>query len=62
MPAPAERHAVEAYPVDPPGHMDATMAFVGTGSTFEAADFHPVGVSDAVASKLPRLIMRRGLS
>ncbi len=54
--------AVEAYPVDPPGRMDLTMAFVGTRAMFERASFRVVGTTDAVASGMPRLIMRRGLS
>lgn len=54
--------AVEAYPVDPQGRrMDLTMAFVGTRSMFEAAGFEVVGTTDAVASKMPRLVMRRRL-
>ena len=53
--------AVEAYPVDPPGRMDRTMAFVGTRSMFERAGFRVVGRTDAVASKMPRLVMRRDL-
>ncbi len=53
--------AVEAYPVDPPGRMDTTMAFVGTRTMFESAGFDVVGVTEALASKLPRLVMRRGL-
>jgi GNAT superfamily N-acetyltransferase len=53
--------AVEAYPVDPPGRMDSTMAFVGTRSMFERAGFRLVGTTDAVAGGLPRLIMRRDL-
>jgi GNAT superfamily N-acetyltransferase len=53
--------AVEAYPVDPVGRMDLTMAFVGTRSMFEAVGFEVVGVTDAVASKMPRLVMRRTL-
>ena len=53
--------AVEAYPVDPVGRMDLTMAFVGTRSMFERAGFEVVGMTDAVASKMPRLIMRRTL-
>lgn len=51
--------AVEAYPVDPPGRMDLTMAFVGTKAMFTAAGFEVVGQTDAVASKMPRLVMRR---
>lgn len=53
--------AVEAYPVDPAGRMDATLAFVGTRSMFETAGFHRVGTTDAVSNKMPRLIMRRVL-
>ncbi|HXH78230.1 GNAT family N-acetyltransferase [Nocardioides sp.] len=53
--------AVETYPVDPPGRMDLTMAFVGTRSMFERRGFTVVGETDAVASKLPRLVMRRVL-
>ena len=55
--------AVEAHPVDPGDQrMDLTMAFVGTRGMFEKAGFAVVGTTDAVASKLPRLIMRRTLS
>lgn len=54
--------AVEAYPVDPPGRMDNTMAFVGTRSMFARAGFHVVGTTGAVAGGMPRLIMRRDLS
>lgn len=50
---------VEAYPVDPPGRMDTTMAFVGTRTMFERAGFEVVGTTGAVASRLPRLVMRR---
>lgn len=53
--------AIEAYPVDPEGRMDVTMAFVGTRAMFEKAGFHTVGVTDAVASRMPRLVMRRDL-
>jgi GNAT superfamily N-acetyltransferase len=53
--------AVEAYPVDPPGRMDTTMAFVGTRSMFQKAGFRVIGTTNAVASKMPRLIMRRDL-
>src|SRR3954452_7181612 len=53
--------AVEAYPVDPPGRMDLTMAFVGTRSMFDRAGFRVVGTTDAVASGMPRLVMRRDL-
>ncbi|GAA3697460.1 GNAT family N-acetyltransferase [Arthrobacter ginkgonis] len=53
--------AVEAYPVDPEGRMDLTMAFVGTRSMFEKAGFRVIGTTDAVAGRMPRLIMRRDL-
>jgi len=53
--------AVEAYPVDPPGRMDLTMAFVGTKSMFEKAGFRVIGNTDATASGMPRLVMRRDL-
>ncbi len=54
--------AVEAYPVDTQGgRMDLTMAFVGTLAMFAAAGFEQVGVTDAVASKMPRLVVRRML-
>jgi GNAT superfamily N-acetyltransferase len=53
--------AVEAHPVDPPGRMDTTMAFVGTRAMFERAGFRVLGTTDAVASGLPRLVMRRDL-
>ena len=53
--------AVEAHPVDPQGRMDTTMAFVGTRSMFEKAGFEVVGTTDAVASRMPRLVMRRTL-
>lgn len=54
--------AVDAHPVDPgERRMDLTMAFVGTRRMFEKAGFEVVGTTDAVASKMPRLIMRRTL-
>ncbi len=52
--------AVEAYPVDAEGgRIDTTMAFVGTRAMFEKAGFEVVGETDALASKRPRLVMRR---
>ena len=55
--------AVEAHPVDPGDRrMDLTMAFVGTRRMFEKAGFEVVGTTDAMASKMPRLIMRRDLA
>ena len=53
--------AVEAHPVDPPGRMDSTMAFVGTRSMFERAGFEVVGTTGAVAGGMPRLVVRRDL-
>jgi GNAT superfamily N-acetyltransferase len=53
--------AIEAYPVDPPGRMDVTMAFVGTRSMFEKNGFRVIGTTDAVASKMPRIVMRRDI-
>lgn len=54
--------AVESYPVDTRGgRMDLTMAFVGTRAMFESCDFEVIGQTDAVASTMPRLIMRRVL-
>ncbi|MDN5895474.1 MAG: GNAT family N-acetyltransferase [Nocardioides sp.] len=53
--------AVEAHPVDPPSRMDTTMAFVGTRAMFEQVGFAVVGETDAVASRMPRLVMRRDL-
>ncbi|CAN7480185.1 GNAT family N-acetyltransferase [Knoellia sp. LjRoot47] len=54
--------AVESHPVDPKGRMDLTMAFVGTRAMFERAGFEVVGTTDATASKMPRLTMRRTLT
>jgi GNAT superfamily N-acetyltransferase len=55
--------AVEAYPVDLGAQrMDLTMAFVGTRSMFEKAGFEVLGTTDAVASRMPRLVMRRLLT
>ena len=54
--------AVESYPVDPgSGRIDLTMAFVGTRAMFANAGFEVAGSTDATASKLPRLVMRRML-
>ena len=53
--------AVEAHPVEPEGRMDTTMAFVGTRSMFQKAGFEVVGATDATASGMPRLVMRRTL-
>ena len=62
MPHRGARPPSRAYPVDPgAGRIDLTMAFVGTRSMFEKAGFGWSGSTDAVASKLPRLVMRRML-
>lgn len=54
--------AVDAHPVDPGNRrMDLTMAFVGTRQMFEQVGFEVVGTTDAVASSMPRLVMRRTL-
>ena len=54
--------AVESYPVDTRGgRMDLTMAFVGTRAMFENCGFEVIGQTDAVASRMPRLVMRRVL-
>jgi hypothetical protein len=42
--------------------MNLTMAFVGTRAMFDKAGFQVVDTTDAVASGMPRLIMRRVLS
>ena len=55
--------AVEAHPVDPEGkRMNQTMAFVGTRAMFERSGFEVVGVTEAVASRMQRLTMRRDLT
>lgn len=53
--------AIESYPVDPSGRMDTTMAFVGTRRMFERSGFKVVGQTEAKASKMPRLVMRKTL-
>lgn len=54
--------AVEAYPVDPGDQrIDLTMGFVGTKAMFDKVGFEVIGTTDAVASGLPRLVMRRTL-
>lgn len=53
--------AVEAHPVDPESRMDLTMAFVGTKSMFDRCGFTVIGTTDATASGMLRLTMRRDL-
>jgi GNAT superfamily N-acetyltransferase len=55
--------AVEGYPVDNQGRkVDATMAYVGTRSLFEATGFTLASQTSAVAGGFPRVVMRRELS
>jgi len=50
---------VEAYPVDPGGkRVDVGFAFVGIASTFDAAGFRRVLVTDAHSAGLPRHLVR----
>ncbi len=54
--------AVEGYPVDPAGRRISTsFAFVGFTSTFEAAGFRRVVLTDAHSAGLPRWLMRLNL-
>jgi GNAT superfamily N-acetyltransferase len=55
--------AVEGYPVDPAGsRISTSFAFVGFTSTFEAAGFRRVVVTDAHSAGLPRWLMRLDLA
>jgi GNAT superfamily N-acetyltransferase len=52
---------VEAYPIDPAGRRVSTsFGFVGFVSTFEAAGFRRVVLTDAHSAGLPRWLMRLG--
>lgn len=54
--------AVEAYPIDPGGaRVSTSFGFVGFTSTFEAAGFDRVVLTDAHSAGLPRWLMRRDL-
>lgn len=53
--------ALEAYPVEPQGRMDLSLAFVGTVGMFERAGFHKVTQTVARSGGLPRWLMRRDL-
>ncbi|WP_089250498.1 GNAT family N-acetyltransferase [Rhodococcoides kyotonense] len=54
--------AVEGYPVDNRGDkVDPTMAYVGTRSLFESADFVFASDTTAVSGGFPRVIMRKQL-
>ncbi len=55
--------AVEGYPIDPGGsRISTSFAFVGFTSTFEAAGFRRVVVTDAHSAGLPRWLMRLELT
>ena len=55
--------AVEGYPVDPgASRISTSFAFVGFTSTFEAAGFRRVTVTDAHSAGLPRWLMRLDLT
>jgi GNAT superfamily N-acetyltransferase len=61
----ARRHGapvLEAYPVEPVGRMDVTMAFVGTVPMFERAGFHKVTQTQGHSGGLVRWLMRRDLT
>jgi GNAT superfamily N-acetyltransferase len=54
--------AIEAYPVDPAGaRISTSFAFVGFTTTFEAAGFRRVVLTDAHSAGLPRWLMRLDL-
>jgi GNAT superfamily N-acetyltransferase len=52
---------LEAYPVQPEGRMDGTMAFVGTVPMFERAGFQTVTETKGHSGGLVRRLMRRDL-
>lgn len=50
---------VEAYPIDPAGQrVEVGAGFVGIASTFDAAGFRRVLVTDAHSGRLPRHLVR----
>jgi GNAT superfamily N-acetyltransferase len=50
---------VEAYPIDPRGRrVEVGAGYVGIASTFDAAGFRRVLVTDARSGSLPRLLVR----
>jgi GNAT superfamily N-acetyltransferase len=54
--------AIEAYPIDPGGgRVSTSFAFVGFTSTFEAAGFRRVLVTEAHSAGLPRWLVRLDL-
>lgn len=54
--------AVESYSVDPVDRMSLTMRVVGTRKMFERAGFQAIGMTDAAANGLPRLVMPRNIA
>lgn len=55
--------AVEAYPIDPAGaRVSTSLAFVGFTSSFEAAGFRRVLLTDAHSAGLPRWLVRLDLA
>ncbi len=53
---------VEGYPIDPEGaRVSTSFGFVGFASTFEAAGFRRVTLTDAHSARLPRWLMRLDL-
>ncbi|MBF8289893.1 MAG: GCN5-related protein N-acetyltransferase [Chloroflexi bacterium] len=55
--------AIEAYPIDPAGaRVSTAFGFVGFVSTFEAAGFRRVLLTDAHSAGLPRWLMRLELA
>ena len=55
--------AIEAYPIDPDGaRVSTSFAFVGFTSTFEAAGFQRVLLTDAHSAGLPRWLVRLDLA
>ncbi len=54
---------VEGYPIDPEGaRVSTSFGFVGFASTFEAAGFRRVTVTDGHSAGLPRWLMRLDLA
>ena len=55
--------AIEAYPIDPDGaRVSTALGYVGLASTFEAAGFRRLALTDAHSAGLPRWLMRLDLS
>jgi hypothetical protein len=55
--------ALERYPVEATAaRIDATFAYVGTTTMFEAAGFQRIAQTSARSAGLPRVVMRHGLT